>query len=62
MGGIDEATASHLTAPEITRQIADSLSEFGDRPGLLLTPGCSIPTDTPVGNMHAMRPAIRLGS
>src|SRR5262249_13482580 len=47
MGGINEATASHLAAPEIARQVADSLSTFGGRPGLLLTPGCSIPTDTP---------------
>ena len=57
MGGINEATASHLSAPEIARQVADSLAAFPQR-GLLLTPGCSIPTDTPVRNMRAVKTAV----
>src|SRR5262249_50869664 len=60
MGGIDEATASQLTAPEIARQVSDSMAEFGSK-GLLVTPGCSIPTDTPVRNMHAIKSAVEAG-
>src|SRR5262249_32333619 len=60
MGGIDEVTASHLTGPEIARQVSDSMAEFGSR-GLLVTPGCSIATDTPVRNMQAIKSAVEAG-
>jgi uroporphyrinogen decarboxylase len=45
LGGIDEATASHVSAPEIFLQVTNAIQEIGTR-GLIVTPGCSIPTDT----------------
>ncbi|HKG21398.1 MAG TPA: uroporphyrinogen decarboxylase family protein [Blastocatellia bacterium] len=50
MGGIDEATAYYLSAPEIRKQVSDSIDECGRR-NLILAPGCSVPTDTPARNL-----------
>jgi uroporphyrinogen decarboxylase len=61
MGGIDEMTAAHLSAPEMSEQVARSLDELGPR-GLIVTPGCSVPTDTPERNLRAVRYALDSGS
>jgi uroporphyrinogen decarboxylase len=57
MGGIDEALAAHLAPPEIEAQVATALSEVGPR-GLIITPGCSVPTDTPAQTLHAIKAAV----
>jgi uroporphyrinogen decarboxylase len=57
MGGIDETAAAHLSAPEIERQVATALDEVGRR-DLLITPGCSVATDTPVRTLRAIKDAI----
>jgi len=57
MGGINETTASHVSAPEIAQQVVNTMQEIGPYK-LIVTPGCSIPTDTPVRNMTAVRSAV----
>jgi uroporphyrinogen decarboxylase len=57
MGGINETTASHVSAPEIGEQVVTTIREIGPRK-LIIAPGCSIPTDTPVRNMRAVRTAV----
>jgi uroporphyrinogen decarboxylase len=57
LGGIDETTAAHLAPSEIAKQITNSIHEVGAR-GLLITPGCSVPTDTPVRTLQAVKTAI----
>ncbi|MEN3332932.1 MAG: uroporphyrinogen decarboxylase [Blastocatellia bacterium] len=57
MGGIDETTAAHFAPSEIARQITDSIQEVGAR-GLIITPGCSVPTDTPVRTLQAIKTAV----
>lgn len=57
LGGIDEAAAAHLSATEIEEMVAHVLSEVGTR-GLIVTPGCSVPTDTPVGALRAIRSGV----
>jgi uroporphyrinogen decarboxylase len=59
LGGIDEATASHLSAPEIAEQVRKAINEVGTR-GLIVTPGCSVPTDTPERNLRAIKAAVVL--
>jgi len=59
MGGINETTASHVSAPEIFQQVVDTMQEIGSR-HLIVTPGCSIPTDTPVRNMSAVKTAVEV--
>ena len=57
MGGIDEATAAHLSPPEIVKQITNAAQEVGGR-GLIVAPGCSVPTDTPVRALAAIKAAV----
>ncbi len=57
MGGINELTAAHLSAPEMREQVVATVSEMGRR-GLIIAPGCSVPTDTPARNLHAVGEAL----
>lgn len=57
MGGVDESVASHVSAPEIREQIANTIREVGTR-GLIVTPGCSVPTDTREANLHAIKDSV----
>lgn len=57
MGGINEATAAHLSAPEMREQVVETVSEMGER-GLIIAPGCSVPTDTPARNLQAIGEAL----
>jgi uroporphyrinogen decarboxylase len=57
LGGINEATAAQLSAPEIRKQVLQSLSETGTR-GVIVTPGCSVPSDTPKSSLRAIKDAL----
>ena len=57
MGGIDEAAAAHLSPPEIREQVARAIEEVGTR-GLIIAPGCSVPTDTPERSLRAIKAAL----
>lgn len=59
MGGINETTADRVSAPEIIDQIEGTLNEMGAR-GLIITPGCSVPTDTPERNLRAIKSALEI--
>lgn len=61
MGGIDEATAYYLTPPEMRKQVAASIKQTGTR-GLIVTPGCSVPTDTPAETLRAIKTAVEAAS
>ena len=60
LGGIDEADASHISAPEISEQVSKSIREVGTR-GLIVTPGCSIPTDTREKSLREVKAALERG-
>lgn len=57
LGGIDEASASHVSAPEISEQVDNAIREVGMR-GLIVTPGCSVPTDTRERSLREVRAAV----
>jgi uroporphyrinogen decarboxylase len=57
LGGIDEAVASHVSVPEIREQIKNAIREVGVR-GLIVTPGCSIATDTSELSLRAIKAAV----
>lgn len=57
LGGIDEATASHVSAPEISEQIDNAIREVGTR-RLIVTPGCSVPTDTREQNLRVVKSSL----
>ena len=58
LGGIDEAVASHVSAPEISEQVKNAIREVGMR-GLIVTPGCSVATDTRELSLRAIRAAVK---
>lgn len=58
MGGIDEANASHVSAPEIREQAEKAIREVGPR-GLIVTPGCSVPTDTRERSLREVKAAVQ---
>src|SRR5262249_25750942 len=58
LGGIDEANASHVSAPETREQVRKAINEVGTR-GLIVTPGCSVPTDTREQNLRAIKTAVQ---
>lgn len=57
MGGIDEAGASHVSAPEISEQVKNAIREVGTR-GLIVTPGCSVATDTRERSLRAIKASL----
>ena len=57
LGGIDEATASHVSALEIREQVEVTIREIGTR-GLIVTPGCSVPTDTQERSLRIIKTAL----
>lgn len=57
LGGIDEATASHVSPLEIRDQVESTIRELGTR-GLIVTPGCSVPTDTRERSLRTIRTAV----
>jgi uroporphyrinogen decarboxylase len=57
LGGIDESTYSRVTPPMIHAQVTDALATAGARK-FMLTPGCSVPTDTAVRNLRALRDGL----
>jgi len=59
LGGIDEAVASHVSASEISEQIADTTREVGTT-GLIVTPGCSVPTDTREMNLRSIKSTVEM--
>ena len=57
MGGIDEARASHVSGKEIAEQAYESIGEVGTR-GLIVTPGCSVPTDMREHSLRQIKSAV----
>jgi uroporphyrinogen decarboxylase len=57
LGGIDEADASHVSPLEIRGQIESTIREVGTR-GLIITPGCSVPTDTRELSLRTIKTAV----
>jgi uroporphyrinogen decarboxylase len=59
MGGIDETAAAHLSSAEIRKRIAEAINGF-EETGLIVTPGCSVATDTPERTLRAIKDAIKV--
>lgn len=57
MGGVDESVASHVAPSEIREQIANTIGEVGMR-GLIVTPGCSVPTDTREASLRVIKATV----
>jgi len=58
MGGIDEVTTSRVAIPDIRRQVRETVEAVGKR-GLIITPGCSVPTDTAYRTLNAIAESVK---
>lgn len=58
MGGIDESSLVEMSLPEVRAQVRDSIAQAG-RLKFILSPGCTIPTQTPWYLLQAMRDLCR---
>ena len=54
MGGIDESSIVEKSLPELRAEIHDCVEQIG-REGFILSPGCTIPTQTPWYLLRAIR-------
>jgi uroporphyrinogen decarboxylase len=60
LGGINEATIDYRSPAEVESQVTRALGEVGAR-GLMITPGCTVPTDTPVRSLRAIKSGLEKG-
>ncbi|RMF90744.1 MAG: hypothetical protein D6736_06320 [Nitrospinota bacterium] len=57
LGGVDERRTSRLTPADIREQIRETVRVAGSR-GIMITPGCSVPTDTASRILHAFKQGV----
>ncbi len=57
LGGIEESDASHVSPLEIRDQVESTIREVGTR-GLIVTPGCSVPTDTRERSLRTIKTTV----
>ena len=57
MAGVDHVRFPDLTAPEMRAQVAEAIRQAGDR-GLIVAPGCAVPTWSFTPMYHAVREAL----
>jgi uroporphyrinogen decarboxylase len=57
IGGIDETDTDAVRPPELRKQVNQTIQELGKK-GVILGPGCAIPTNTPAANILAIKEAL----
>lgn len=58
MGGVNEAVLVEMSLPEVRAQVRDAFAQAGRR-NFILSPGCTIPTQTPWVALQAIRDSCR---
>lgn len=58
IGGVNERTIAGLTPDAVRAEIEDAVTQMGGGRGLIVAPGCSVPTGTPPENLKAFLPRI----
>ena len=58
MGGVDESAIIEMALPEVRAQVRDCFEQIGRR-NFILSPGCTIPTQTPAYLLQAIRETCR---
>lgn len=57
IGGVNETRIGGYTPEQVRDEIADAAAQVGGT-GLLVAPGCAVPTETPPANLRAFREAV----
>jgi uroporphyrinogen decarboxylase len=58
MGGVNERRIGGATPEDVEREIADALQQTNGGRGLIVAPGCTVPTETPPANLDAFKQAV----
>lgn len=61
VGGVNEQRIGGYTPEQVRAEIADAVAQVKGQ-GLIVAPGCAVPTETPPANLHAFRDALEPGS
>jgi uroporphyrinogen decarboxylase len=57
VGGVNERLIGGYTPEQVRAEVADAVSQVNGR-GILIAPGCAVPTETPPANLHAFKEAL----
>ena len=57
VGGVNERLIGGYTPEQVRAEANDAVSQVGGR-GIILAPGCAVPTETPPANLHAFKEAV----
>lgn len=57
VGGVNEQRIGGYSPEQVRNEAADALSQTNGGRGLILAPGCAVPTETPPANLHAFKTA-----
>ncbi len=57
VGGVNERLIGGYTPEQVRAEAADAVSQVGGR-GILVAPGCTVPTETPPANLRAFQEAL----
>ncbi|GBC97217.1 hypothetical protein HRbin16_03038 [bacterium HR16] len=57
MAGVDEVNIKSLTAEQVKEQVRETIAQTRGR-GVIVAPGCAVPTDTPPELLLAIREAV----
>jgi uroporphyrinogen decarboxylase len=57
MGGVNEVEIGKYTPGQVRTEICQAIKDAGER-GLIIAPGCAVPTDCPPANLHAFKETV----
>lgn len=57
VGGVNETRIGGYAPEQVQDEIADALAQAGGK-GILIAPGCAVPTETPPANLRAFKTAV----
>ncbi len=60
VGGVNERRIGGYAPEQVRAEVADALAQTGGR-GVIIAPGCAVPTETPPANLHAIKEAVEAG-
>jgi uroporphyrinogen-III decarboxylase len=57
MAGVDEVNIKSMTVEQVKQQVREAIEQTRGR-GIIVAPGCAVPTDTPPELLLAIREAV----
>ena len=60
VGGVNERLIGGYAPEQVRAEIAEALARTGGR-GVIIAPGCAVPTETPPANLRAFKEAVEAG-